>query len=462
MLLFYGAWLIAIVLLLSLILLICRRFDIKWVALIALVLLSIPFAYDLWVRSLEIESRTARYVVRLLLLPLVYLFFRIGLSQLRIAIGGVLLLCTVSFFGHAGPIFAIDSTHNFESFDLSRKPNIHIIMLDAFTNSPFTSEFVGLNNPAADFLEGRHDAIYAGTMGFSERPFTVDAWGTLFNLANGGWASHVMSGMKPSRLAVLLRENGYTITTGYSEAYFGWQQGEWVDYYHRGGNFYSLQSDLACISDKGRLGLCGNLSQSIYSTLFVDNPVDKNKWKFIDNPVDNNKWNKEWPDKVIENIDSDERSKSGPIFSAYYIFIPGHTRNDFVTGDEEMFQEFKNQYAEGLNEAKIVVAKIDELRQRHPSSIFIVAGDHGPWISRTTTKSDRRFIVLDRHAIALSMLNVSNLCPWSRMWLDEQQYLTPSRMLVAALVCDNQSRQLTEHFVDDEEFIRFGKSLKVK
>ena len=450
MLLFYGVWLVAIVLLLTLILLICRRFENKWIALIALVFLSVPFAYDLWVWSFEIESRTARYVVRIIILPLVYLYFRLGLSQLRIAVGGVFLLCTVSFFGHAGPIFAIDRTHDFESIELSRKPNIHIVMLDAFTHSSFTSEFMGLSNPAAEFLKDRHDAIFAGTLGFSERDFTTGAWGTLFNLANGDWTSHVMSGMKPSRLAMLLRENGYTITTGYSDGYFGWQQGEWVDYYHRGGSFHSLRSDLACISDKGKLGLCEKLSQSIFSKLFIDDTVDRNKW------------NRDWPDKVIEYIDNDERSKSGPLFSAYHIYVPGHTPTDFVTGNEEMFQEFRTQYAKGLDEAKVIVKKIDQLRQRYPHSIFIIAGDHGPILSRTAPKSESRFLLLDGHAIALSMLNISNLCPWSKKWLDEQQYLTPSRMLVAALVCDNRSRQLTEHFVDNEEFIRFGKSFEVK
>ena len=48
-------------------------------------------------------------------------------------------------------------------------------------------------------------------------------------------------------------------------------------------------------------------------------------------------------------------------------------------------------------------------------------------------QGDRRFEVLGRHAVALALLNASNLCAWSRDWLARQRYLTPGRMLAAKL-----------------------------
>ncbi len=446
MLLFYGAWLIALVLLLVLILFVCRRLNAHWVAFVALTVLSFPFAFELWVRSIEIDDRTLRYAIRLLLVPVMYYYFRFGLSRMRVAISSVFLLCAVSFISHAGLIISIDRPHNFESFSLNRKPNIHVIMLDALTHSQFTQEFMGIGNPAADLLEDQNDAIYAGTQGFSEFGSTKATWGTLFNLGKGKWARHALSGMKPNRLAVLLRSNGYTISTGFSDGYFGWQQGKWVDQYYRGGNFYNLRSDLACVSGKGKLEFCKELSQSIFSKLFIDDRVDRTKWK------------NDWPDKVIRYIDEVEKNESGPLFSAYHIYVPGHAPKDFDIEEEELFQEFINRYSEGLLEAKSIIDNIDRLRKRHPNSIFIISGDHGTRMSSAVPKSERRFITLDNHAVALSMLNASNLCPWSRNWLSEQQYLTPTRMLVAALVCDPQSRQLTEHFVDDEDFLQFSKT----
>ena len=452
MLMYYGALLVILVLLFTFALILCYRPNAQWIVFIVPIIFSLPFAFELWVRSLEIESRTVRYIVSLILLPVMYLYFRIAISRIRTAVFSVLILCLLSFFGHAGLIFPIDhfAPTKFESLHLSRKPNIHVIMLDALTHSQFTREFLGIGSVAADALENKTDSIYAGTLGFAEHVPTKSAWGTLFNLDLGKPEPLAMSGIKPSHLAVLLKGNGYSISTGFSTGFLGWQQGKWVDNYYRGGSFYELKSDLVCVSKIGRLDFCSGFSQSIFSRLFVDDSVDRDNLE------------KAWPNKVLSYIEEAEKNMKEPLFSAFYIYLPGHTELDFISDDEEMLQEFRIEFTKGSQKAKVVIEEIDQLRKRHPNSIFIISGDHGPYLSRTASKTERRFIVLDRHGVALSMLNASNLCPWARNWLDEQQYLTPSRMLVAALVCDNQSKQLTEHFLDNEEFIRFGRSFEAK
>ena len=452
MLMYYGALLVILVLLFTFTLILCCRLNAQWFVFLIPIIFCLPFAFELWVRSLEIENRTVRYIVSLILLPVMYLYFRIGISRIRAVGFSVLFLCLLSFFGHAGIIFPIDQSapSKFELFHLSKKPNIHVIMLDAFTHSQFTREFLGIGNAAADALENKTDSIYAGTLGFAEHVPTRAAWGTLFNLGLGKPEPLAMSGIKPSHLAVLLKGNGYSISTGFSNGFFGWQQGKWVDNYNRGGSFYELKSDLVCVSKIGRLDFCSGFSQSIFSKLFVDDSVNRANLEKV------------WPNEVLSYIDEAEKNMREPLFSAFHIYLPGHTILDFISDDEEMVQEFKIEFTKGLNKAKVVIEEIDQLRKRHPNSIFIISGDHGPYLSRTASKTERRFIVLDRHGVALSMLNASNLCPWARNWLDEQQYLTPSRMLVAALVCDNQSKQLTEHFLDNEEFIRFGRSFEAK
>ena len=55
---------------------------------------------------------------------------------------------------------------------MDRKPNVHVIMLDSFTHSPFAEEFMGVENPAADYLATLDDTIYAGGMGFVENVAT--------------------------------------------------------------------------------------------------------------------------------------------------------------------------------------------------------------------------------------------------------------------------------------------------
>ena len=449
MLVFYGVWIAGLVLLLSLILAAGRRFNTSWLALVVLVVLSIPFSWDLWLRSIEIDTTAIRRTVRILLLPAMYLYYRIGLERVRWTACAVLLLCVLSFTGHTGLSVSTDRYSDFDIIDMDKKRNVHVIMLDSFTHSLFSKEFIGVENPAADYLASLDDTIYAGSLGFSEHIPTKNAWASLFNLGQRSNDHGSFSGSTQSRLTALLRENGYSISTGFSGNYFGWYKGEYVDHYFRGAE-PSLNHALACTTGKGKLGFCSISSQSMFATLF---PME------IEYKKQRNKRAREWPDKVVDLIDRSERNATTPQFSAFHIYWPfGHTRNDYRSDDAEMFAEYKQDVVKKAPRARKVIENIDSLRKRYPESIFIVSGDHGPYLSRTAPEEDRRFIVLDRHGVALALLNASNLCAWSRDWLSRQRYLTASRMLAGSLACNGESRRLMEHFTDNEEFIRFGES----
>ena len=448
MVVFYGVWIAGLVVALSMILATARRFNDSRIALAVLVVLSVPFAWDLWVRSVEIDSRAIRHAVRILLLPAMYLYFRIGLKSVRWTGCAVLLLCVLSFTGHAGLSISTGKSHAFDTVEMDRRPNVHVIMLDSFTHAPFAEEFMDVENPAADYLATLDDAIYADSMGFVENVATLRSWETLFNLGQTYGNPGYFSGVAPSRLAVLLRRNGYSISTGYSSNYFGSQKGEHVDHYHK-GQIFQLGYDLSCTSKKGKLGFCSWVSQYVFFSRYRRLVFGENYDELV----------REWPDTVFDLIDRAERDATGPLFSGFHIGSPiGHTPMDYHSGDVEMFEEYKQFFVEGVERARQVLEKIDRLRRQYPESIFIVSGDHGPYLSRNAPKEERRFIVLDRHAVALAMLNASNLCASSRNWLDRQRYLTPSRMLVAALACNGQSTQLTENFTVNEEFVRFGES----
>ena len=215
-----------------------------------------------------------------------------------------------------------------------------------------------------------------------------------------------------------------------------------------------MKYDLVCVSPYGKLGFCSEFSQSVFSGFFVAESEDEDKRE---------NRTKEWPETVLDLIDRAERSATSPLFSAFYIYSPiGHASWDFRKEDREMLAAYTRQFVEGVRRAHQVIEDIDRLRRRYPDSIFIVSGDHGPFQTRYTRRrgreKDRRFYVLGQHSVAVALLNASNLCPWSRDWLTRQRYLTPSRMLVASLACDGDSRRLTEHFTDNEEFIRLGNS----
>ena len=440
MLAFFSASLVAFTLLLFLWLAASARFNLQRFDLLALVIFSLPVSYSVWLESIEV-TRSLLYTVRTLLPFAILLVFLIGLPRIRLALGAILVLCGLSFVSHAEFSMSNGVLDEREAIALGKKTNIHVIAIDSLTNSAYSKVFMGVDNAASDYLVGLENTIYAGAMGFAEQVPTKRFWGALMNLdkthTSDDWRA--FSGYKSSYLTHLLRSNGYTISTGFSSNYFG-DKGEYIDRYHI--NETHLKHSLICTWRASYLGLCSNFSNDLFELIHPS----KNRSK--------------WPGHVVELIERTEKDARGPQFSAYYIYKPiGHSSKYYRSDDQHMFAEYKTYFTREARNAQKVIEDIDGLRRRFPDSIFIITGDHGPYLSRTTPEEDRRYRVLDRHGVALALLNASNLCPWSRDWLARQRYLTPSRMVAASLACDGESRTLTKHFKDNEEFARFGESL---
>ena len=76
------------------------------------------------------------------------------------------------------------------------------------------------------------------------------------------------SGRTPSFLTDLLQKNGYYIQTGYSDSYFGATRGEYVDRYIY--EVVDLKFSLICVDEMPLLGVCSELSRTIYKNWFRD------------------------------------------------------------------------------------------------------------------------------------------------------------------------------------------------
>ena len=444
---FYGAWLVTLSLLLLLFLRASARADMTRIDPVVFSIFSLPFCFGLWLQTLEVTPDKV-YWNAIWIIPLLFIYYRFGvLYRGRVSVLMV-VLGAMSFMGHSG-IFIEDGRLEEPGqadtgvITLDRKTSIHVIMFDSLTNSSFSRSYLGVRNPAADYLSNLDDAIYAGNKGFAEYVPTRKSWAALFELERGSRNYDAFSGHAPSLLTGLLRSNDYYIQTGFSGSYFGASQGEYVDRYVF--DVADLEQSLVCAEQEPLFGFCSELSRKVYQDWFRRHVKPMQKLG--------------WPNLVIDLVDEAEKKVRGPVFSAFHIYSPvGHTAGNYLTGNPVMFAEYKERFISQTEQARRLLEDINTLRKRYPDSIFIVSGDHGPWLSRTE-KEDRRFIVLDRHAIALALLNASNLCPQSKNWLMRQKYLTPGRMLAASLACDGESKALTEHFKDNEEFINFGKSL---
>ena len=449
---YFGLWIVGLTLLLWLYCKIKKEGILSRSTIIVLGILAFPM-FGIWVQSLQIQMNWLEWIIVLIFPLIVVIYYRIGSSHIVGTVFAMLGLCVLSFIGHAELTTGIQSSSyqhpnmKFGTMDLQHKPNIHVIMFDALTNSAFSREFLGVTNLPDEFLSGLSDAISADSLGFQENIPTRSAWNTLFGLgikiSERYWP---FSGSDQSPLTLLLRANGYKIQTGYSNSHLGFKKGPHVDFYHIGRA--KLRHSAIC--DEKLLGFCSKLSQSVY------NIFDE----FINRDVDRIYAKGSWSTTVLELIENFEKNTNSPIFSAFYIFKPGHTPKNYETKNAEMFESYKIRFTENLELVRETLVNINELRLKFPDSIFIVAGDHGPYLTRNLKEGENeRFRVLDRHNVALSLLNAQNLCEIPRKWLEKLNYITPSRMLAASLACSGDSLSLLDIFQDDRmEFIEFGNS----
>ena len=449
---YFGLWIVGLTLLLWLYCKIKKEGILSRSTIIVIGILAFPM-FGIWVQSLQIQMNWLEWIIVLIFPLIVVIYYRIGSSHIVGTIFAMLGLCVLSFIGHAELTTGIQSSSyqhpnmKFGTMDLQHRPNIHVIMFDALTNSAFSREFLGVTNLPDEFLSGLSDAISADSLGFQENVPTRSAWNTLFGLGiKISERFRPFSGLDQSPLTLLLRTNGYKIQTGFSSSHLGFKKGLHVDFYHIGrANFRD-----STICEEKLLGFCSKLSESVYK--IFDEFISRNVGRIYAKGS--------WSTTVLELIENFEKFTNSPIFSAFYIFKPGHAPKNYETENAEMFESYKDRFTGNLELVRETLVKINELRLKFPDSIFIVAGDHGPYLTRNLKEGENeRFRVLDRHNVALSLLNAHNICEIPRKWLEKLNYITPSRMLAASLACSGDSLRLLDIFQDDRmEFIEFGNS----
>lgn len=398
MILFYGTCLVGVLLLLILFLGLSARSGLRRIDPVIFTIFSLPFCFGLWLQTLVIRPDIF-YWNAVWIIPLLYMYYRFGVLYIGRVTVIMVALGVLSFVGHSeifaesGRLAQQDRPAD-EVISLDRKKSIHVIMFDSLTHSNYSEAYLGVRNPAADYMSDLDNAIYAGNRGFAEYVPTRKSWAGLFELEKGSRNYKAFSGHAPSFLTDLLRSNGYYIQTGFVGSYFGASQGEYVDRYVF--DVIDLEQALVCADQEPLFGFCSEVSRTIYTNWFRKSLKRTQKL--------------EWPNVIINLIDQAETRVPGPVFSAFHIYSPvGHTSGNYLTGDPTMFAKYKRRFIKQTERARQLMERINLLRQRYPDAVFIVSGDHGPWLSRTETE-DRRFIVLDRHAVALALLNASNLC----------------------------------------------------
>ena len=186
---FYGVWLVGLTLLLGLFLRISARFCLTRFDSLVCGTFSLPFCFGLWLPTIEVDSGIGWWMIAILFFPAMFCYYRISaffIGRMAVLMIG---LCGLSFMGHS-EIWEFQSGGNDYETDmvsLNKTSNIHVIMSDALVHSAFSETFMGVRNPAADYLATLGDTIYAGHMGFVEQASTLPSWATLFEIGRNNW-----------------------------------------------------------------------------------------------------------------------------------------------------------------------------------------------------------------------------------------------------------------------------------
>ena len=462
MMVYFGVWIAGSIAVLSAYLRLASGGKRSLTTVAVLTVVAMPM-FGVWIQSLELQSRWPEWALLLSFPAFIYFYFRLGTRSFKKLSIVVLGLCVLSLFSHVNlfklvftsakeaPAIekhaASDEKHSM--FELKHRPNVHMVMFDSLSTSKFTKEFIGIDNPASDYLSEMENTLFAGNRGFVEEVPTKKSWNFVFNLGTRSYekGDYLFSGIHRSPLSELLNRNGYSIQTGYSSKYLGHTKGEHIDHYYVGTSRWPTVRAPFC--EQKLLGYCGDRSGKIYeflASLFSgSNPFEYGSIS--------------WENRVVELIREFEDKSKSPIFSAFHVYFPGHVPNGVVLNEKSI-----QAYGEELEalDPRIVEAlqEIDVLRQEFPESMFIISGDHGPWIgSQLNYEQDRRFFVLGRHHVALALINANNLCDYERAWLREREFLSPARMLAASLSCDGEPEALLDGFTENSEFVEFGATL---
>ena len=448
-LIYFGGWIIVLTACLGVFLRYANVGKRPRTTMLVLAVLTLPM-FGLWLQIYRLDPRWLEYVIVLLFPVAVYVYYRLSMSHIKKMRILMLGLCTVSLFTHAEWEQFTSKSLSLEKYSetvLKRRPNIHIVMFDGFTTSEYATEFLDTHNPASDYLSGSNNAIFAGNRGFAEAVPTRKAWNTVFHLGSFipppfNKIAGVFSGQRSSPLTSLLRNNGYKIQTGFNSAYLGREKGAYIDTYHMEVPKWASFKRMVCTEKL--LGFCSDFSGKLYT--FLELLLNKQLFKTVENEV--------WRETVVKLIKEFEYNNISPVFSAFHIYLPGHWPNG-VTLSVETLKDYREDFISGNLDVLKTLHAIETLRTEFPESIFIISGDHGPFLSNGMTNvDDQRFKTLDTHHISVALLNESNLCQFQRNWLNQQPFLSPTRMLLAALTCDGDNMHLLENLPNHPDFIQ--------
>ena len=296
-----------------------------------------------------------------------------GIVLSAMALIGLMIVADNPRMDRDAPVFG--DTNNIREISFQETPNLYFISFEAMVPRALLNKHLQLET--TDFHDLFEERFRRFPNLFVDIIATKNSLYSLLSLDTAVYVSQraalkargndpdpfLFSGQNPSPLFGILRNNGYEITTIYTDTYFGNKKGPYVDNYI---NIYDHT-------------VCGLLNPEVRALAF---------WgycRLLDSNV------RDWPESVrltaeqILRIDVHDR----PQFAMAHLYLPEHVRSSYRHDDASQFSAYQAAYLERSNlAAGILDDIIRHLEENDPGAILLVSGDHGTMASMGTKFAD--------------------------------------------------------------------------
>ena len=378
---------------------------------------------------LSIGSQTI--VVFIIFLSFIFFFILSGKRILPLRnVNSVLGITALGMFvvlATSEPYFNTPKNENeltsFADIRFRTTPNIHILAVDALIPVSLAEKYMGLSPsdlPYGRMLDDSRVIVYKNS--FASDVPTVGSLDSLIRLAHADYYRKsdypYFSGRANSPVTQAFHSNGYNIWTGFNEPIFG-RKGPFVDYNHPGQDWPFVHSTLCRLALQNPFkyfGIC----------------------YFMSLITDEGGATEQWVDQIIDIIGHSVREYATPVFTLHYINNPlGHTPSGFRLSDQRALEQYVDLYRTGaLKTAEMMEYLRDLIKSDGETSVFIVIGDHGPYLSRGISPAvEKSFVVQDRYGILATILVNETDCSTEQLKHYTSVFATPARILAGVMRC---------------------------
>ncbi len=261
---------------------------------------------------------------------------------------------------------------NIQHVSFREKPNLYFISFESLVPRSLLRKHLGLDNSRF------HDLFEANFRRFpnffSDDAHTAASLNMILALdkemffeSGAEYWGNLFSGVQPSPLLGILRNNGYETHSYYHSVYLGKYKGPHIDHY----------------INHSKASVCGLLDAAIQPIAF---------WGYCAFPEEAG-----WRSlaEYFESLTANER----PQFLMAHIEVPGHTAGGFWHDDQAQRNTEIRRYARRLDgdATRYLEAILEHLKNNDPAAILYVYGDHGPQLSKGMSFEDNpTFVVQDR------------------------------------------------------------------